>query len=167
MPGLELSWINGLAAGIVAIILGVIVIAFPKILNYIIGAIMVLFGILWLLDHQWWLGGGSLAFGILVFIFPAILNYLVAAWLAMWGLVLIFASTFVPGIIMMVCAVIVLVFPAILNYIFGLYLIVMGFLAISTHCGWFGGRDFFALLPLIGVRRNEESTRFIKPVSLP
>jgi len=139
---------------------------FPKILNYAVGAILILFGILWLVnDQQWLFGISSIVFGILVFVFPAILNYLMAGWLALIGLGLILGTgSMVLGIIILVFAVVVMVFPAILNYIFGLFLIVVGIVAIINHFGWTG--DLFALMPLVGLGREKEAARFIEPISL-
>jgi hypothetical protein len=165
MPWAGLTWLNGLTAGIIAVILGIIVIVFPKILNYAIGAILVIFGTLWLIsDQQWLLGISSIAFGILVFIFPAILNYLVAAWLVVVGLGLIFGPGYTTvGIITLIFGVVVLVFPAILNYLYGIFLIVIGLIAIANHYGWFG--EFFMLLPLIWLPKEKDLSCFIKPIS--
>jgi len=165
MPWAGLTWLNGLTAGIAVIILGVIVMVFPKILNYAIGAILILFGILWLVNGpQWLLGISSLIFGLLIFVFPAILNYLNAAWLVIVGLVLIFGPGLtVIGIVMLVFGVVVLVFPAILNYIFGLFLIVVGLVTIVGHYDLFNG--FFSLLPLIRLYEERGSSRLLKPIS--
>jgi uncharacterized membrane protein HdeD (DUF308 family) len=46
MFGLTLPTISGLLMGILAIIFGVIVMIFPKILNYLVGIWLIIFGIL-------------------------------------------------------------------------------------------------------------------------
>jgi hypothetical protein len=116
MPWFNLE-INGLLAGIIAIVAGVLVIAFPRILNYLIGIYMLAFGILWMWDGAWLPGILSLLFGIVVMIFPAILNYLVATYLVLLGLWLIFGveAALIVGIVTLVFGVVVLIFPAILN----------------------------------------------------
>ena len=163
MPWAELS-INGLLAGIAAIILGIVVIVFPRILNYAIGAITILFGILWIAGGSWLPGAVSIVFGILIIVFPAIWNYLVAAYFILWGLWLILGvDAIIAGIIALVCGVVVLVFPAILNYIFGIYLIVIGLMAIAGHYGWFGDTRFM-LLPLIKLSLGRSRSHFIKPL---
>ncbi|MCL2149371.1 MAG: DUF3096 domain-containing protein [Dehalococcoidia bacterium] len=147
MPWAELS-IGGLWFGIVAITLGVIVIAFPRILNYLIAGIAILFGILWIIGGAWLPGIVSLLFGLAILVFPAFWNYLVAGYLILMGVWLIFgADAMVVGIVTLVFGVIVAIFPSILNYIFGFYLIMSGVIAIANHYGWFG--DFFMLLPFI------------------
>ena len=143
--GLEIS---GLWAGIGAIVAGAIVIVFPRILNYIIGVITILFGIFWMIGGDWLPGAISLVFGLLIMVLPAILNYLVAAYVILLGLWLIFSvDAIISGILSLVIGVVFMAFPAILNYGFGLYLIVLGLAAMANHYGWFG--DVRMLLPLV------------------
>jgi uncharacterized membrane protein HdeD (DUF308 family) len=81
---------SGLVWGIVAIVAGIVVLAFPRILNYLIGVYMIISGILWLLGGAWIPGILSLVVGIIVMIFPTILNYLLAAYLILLGFWYIF-----------------------------------------------------------------------------
>ena len=135
-----LSSINGLVAGIIAVAAGIIVMMFPRILNYIIAVLMILSGIGWIASSQWLPGIASIAFGILVFFFPKIINYLVAAYLILLGAWFIFFFSpfgLAIGLVTLGFGIVVLIFPNILNYIFGGYLIVAGILAIGRHFGWF------------------------------
>jgi hypothetical protein len=137
---LNLPQITGLWGGIIAIILGVIVMIFPKILNYVVGVIFIASGVFLLFGHAWLPGVVSLIIGITVTIFPAILNYLAGIYLILLGLWFIFAlgsPALIAGIVALVFGVIVMIFPAILNYLFGIYLIVTGAVVIGRYLGWF------------------------------
>jgi hypothetical protein len=138
MENLGFPAVSGLLAGIVAVVFGIVVLAVPRILNYIIAVLMIITGVLWLAGGSPLPGIVSIIFGIVVIIFPNVLNYLVAAYLILAGAWLIFAPhATVFGIITLASGVVVLLIPAILNYIFALYLIIAGVLAIGRYYGWF------------------------------
>lgn len=131
--------ISGLWAGIIAIVFGVVVMTFPRILNYLIGIFMLISGIGWLFGGSWLPGIVSILFGIIVLIFPTILNYLVGIYLILLGLWLWLGvpAMMIAGITTLAFGIIVMLVPAILNYIFGIYLIAAGVIAIGRFYGWF------------------------------
>jgi uncharacterized membrane protein HdeD (DUF308 family) len=138
--GLQLPAATGLGAGIIAIALGVLVMLFPKIINYVIGVLFLLSGIFLLVGQAWIPGIISLAIGIVIFVFPKILNYLVGVYLILAGiwLIVVFGPFgTIAGIVSLVFGIIVIIFPTVLNYIFGVYLIITGFIVIGRHFGWF------------------------------
>ena len=63
-----------LISGIIAIIIGVIILIFPRIINYLIGIGLILGGIASIVGGAWIPGIISLIFGIIIMIFPRILN---------------------------------------------------------------------------------------------
>ena len=72
---LELNFglpVFGQLTGIIAIIFGILVLAFPRILNYLIGLALVLGGISSIVAGALLPGILSLVFGIVIFIFPQI-----------------------------------------------------------------------------------------------
>jgi hypothetical protein len=139
MPGLDFTEISGLIGGMVALAAGIIIMFFPRILNYLIGTFMIVAGIGWIIGARPLPGAISILFGLIVLIFPKILNYLVGIYLLLLGFWWIFAvsGSLLPGIITLVFGAVVMIFPTIINYLFGIYLILAGILAIGRHYGWF------------------------------
>jgi hypothetical protein len=134
--------LSGLIGGIVALIIGILILIFPRILNYLVGIGLIIFGILGILGGSWVMGILSLVFGIVVMIFPRILNYLIGAYLIIVGLWFIFTFGFavvplITGIIMLVLGIIVFIFPAIINVLIGIAFIIQGVFLIGHHFGWF------------------------------
>ena len=112
MPQFVLPAVNSLTIGIIAIIAGIIIIAFPRILNYVIGIFMVVVGIIWIIGGGWLPGVISIVVGIVVLLFPHILNYLVGIYLILLGLWFIFASSsLIIGIITLIIGIVVMIFP--------------------------------------------------------
>ena len=100
--------ISGLGPGIVLVLIGILILIFPKIINYLIAAAMILAGIGWLAGGNPLVGIVSILFGIVVFIFPTILNYIVAAYLVLIGIWLLINSAVIVGLISLLAGIIVL-----------------------------------------------------------
>ncbi len=150
VPFFSLS-ISGLWAGVIALIVGILIVAIPRIVNYTIAIVLVVAGVLWLAGGDFLPGIVSLIFGIAILVLPVIWNYTIALYLVLLGLWLIFfgaSGSTVPGIVSLIFGVIVLIFPAIINYIIGIYLIVLGFLAIANYYNWFGATPPAQMLSL-------------------
>jgi hypothetical protein len=69
-----MSWLNlglpagGPALGVILLIIGIIILIFPRIINYLIGIALILSGITWIIAGGWLWGIISLIFGIVVMI---------------------------------------------------------------------------------------------------
>ncbi len=134
----SLPAIHGLIIGLIAAAVGIIILIFPHILNYVIGALMIATGAIWLAGGSVPPGILSILLGIVVLIFPHILNYLVAVYLGLLGLWFIFASSaLIVGLLTVGVAIVLAIFPDILNYVFGIYLIAAGFIAVGHYYKWF------------------------------
>jgi hypothetical protein len=132
----------GLVGGIIAILFGILILAFPRILNYLIGIALILGGISAIAAGSVWMGLISLVFGIIILIFPRILNYLLGAYLIIIGLIFIFTTGFAPfmvvaGILLFLFGLIILVNPSIVNVIIAIALIIQGIIQIGQYYNWF------------------------------
>jgi len=134
--------VAGLVGGIIALLFGILILAFPRILNYLVGIALILGGIGGIMAGSWLVGIISLIFGIMVMIIPRILNYLVAIYLIIIGLTYIFTTGFamvplITGILFFIFGIMVLVNPATLNVIVGIAFIIQGIIAIAQYYRWF------------------------------
>lgn len=132
----------GLVGGIIAILFGILILAFPRILNYLIGIALILGGISAIAAGSMWMGLVSLVFGIVILVFPRILNYLLGAYLIIMGLIFIFTMGFAPfyvvaGILLFLFGLIILMNPSIVNVIIAIALIVQGVIQVGHYYGWF------------------------------
>jgi uncharacterized membrane protein HdeD (DUF308 family) len=140
MPSLP---VGGPALGIILIVIGIIIWIFPRIINYLIGAALVISGIMWILSGSWLWGILSLVFGIIVFIFPRILNYIIGIYLIIVGIGQIVASGFAlgwplaVGAITLLFGIIVMVNPGVLNGLVAFAFIIQGVFLLARFFRWF------------------------------
>jgi len=143
MFSLNLGWpVFGLVGGVIAILFGILILAFPRILNYLVGIALLLGGIAGIMSGSLLPGILSIIFGIVVFIFPKILNYLVGIYFIIMALTMILGTGFamvplIMGIILFIIGIIILVTPQIINVLIGLALIISGFMALASYFHWF------------------------------
>jgi uncharacterized membrane protein HdeD (DUF308 family) len=130
--------INGLAIGITAILVGLIILILPHILNYFVGGLLIVSGGIGIAGGSVFPGVISIIIGIIILIFPHVVNYLVGIYLILLGVWFIFAaSSLIIGIVTIGVGIFVMFFPDILNFIFGIYLIAAGIIAIGHYLKWF------------------------------
>jgi len=84
------SWVMG----ILSLVFGIVVMIFPRILNYLIGAYLIIVGLWFIFTFGFAMvplitGIIMLVFGIIVFIFPAIINVLIGIAFIIQGVFLI------------------------------------------------------------------------------
>jgi len=129
---------SSLIVAVLALVAGIIILAFPHIISYVIGVWMVAVGVVGIVGGGWLPGMISIALGIVVLVFPHILSYLVGVYLVLLGLWFIFAGpSLIAGLVTLAVGIIVMVSPDILSYVFGLYLLIGSAIAIARYYGLF------------------------------
>lgn len=85
--------VNGLIIGIIAIVVGLIILIFPHILNYFIGGLLIATGAIGIAGGSVLPGIISIIIGIIILIFPHVINYLVGIYLVLLGVWFILAAS--------------------------------------------------------------------------
>jgi hypothetical protein len=117
METVEGIWIHG---GL-ALAAGIIILIFPKILYWLVGAFLLLNGAVAFFYGQAPLAGAALGLaGLLILIFPKLVGRLIAIYLLLFALILLVSGVFwLAALPVAVVGVIILIFPNSIAYLVG------------------------------------------------
>ena len=133
-----MSWLKfglpfaGPTLGFILLIIGVLILIFPRIINYLIGIALIISGIMWIIGGVLAVGNNRPYFRHRRHDFPQVLNYLVGIYLIIIGIGQIISSGFVLGLPLVVGAltlifgIIVIISPSILNLLVAIIFIIQG-----------------------------------------